>query len=280
MDHATQKPVPPLKLGEGPMWHARRQTLYFVDIDEGMLYGWQEDGGLTLRIKMPDRTGFVVPWGDELLAGVRDTLCRVETGSGRITPVLKLPLEDGVRFNDGKCDPEGRLWAGVMAMDRDRSDTAALGALYGLMPEGPFQCLAPMDIPNGMAWDADGTFYHTDTSTGRILRYERGTDGRIHSPETAVVVEAGMPDGMCIDCEGMLWVALWGAGRVQRYDPRTGAALAGRIELPGRNVSCCCLGGSDGRTLFITTARDERQAGGLYACRVDVPGAAPFEWHG
>ena len=102
-------PVPPLALGEGPVWHPGKKTLYFVDIDGCMLYGWQDGPGLVTRLSMPDRTGFVVPWGDGLLAGVCDTLYRVNPDSAAITPVLRLSLADGVRFNDGKCDPEGRL---------------------------------------------------------------------------------------------------------------------------------------------------------------------------
>ena len=98
------------------------------------------------------------PVGRGAAAGAGDTLYRVDPDSAEITPVLRLALDAGVRFNDGKCDPEGRLWAGVMAVDRSRTDTAALGALYGIGPEGPFQRLAPMDIPNGMAWDASGAF--------------------------------------------------------------------------------------------------------------------------
>lgn len=220
------------------------------------------------------------PVGRGAAAGAGDTLYRVDPDSAEITPVLRLALDAGVRFNDGKCDPEGRLWAGVMAVDRSRTDTAALGALYGIVPEGPFQRLAPMDIPNGMAWDASGAFYHTDTATGRILRYRRGADGRIHDPETAVTVEDGAPDGMCIDGQGMLWVALWGAGRVQRYDPQTGRALAECVAVPQCKALCCCLDGRDGRTLYITTAQSDGQAVGLYACRVEVSGPLPYAWRG
>ena len=71
-----------------------------------------------------------------------------------------------------------------------------------------------------------------------------------------------------------------GAGCVQRYDPRTGRALAERIALLERNVSCCCFGGADMRTLYITTASAEGEGGGLYACRVPVSGPAPFGWQG
>lgn len=66
METVRTLPVPPLMLGEGPVWHARRETLYFVDIDGCMIYGWQDGPGLVTRLPMPDRTGFVVPWGEGL----------------------------------------------------------------------------------------------------------------------------------------------------------------------------------------------------------------------
>ena len=74
METVRTLPVPPLMLGEGPVWHARRETLYFVDIDGCMIYGWQDGPGLVTRLPMPDRTGFVVPWGGGLLAGAGDAL--------------------------------------------------------------------------------------------------------------------------------------------------------------------------------------------------------------
>ncbi len=280
MLHAVRQPVPPLSLGEGPVWHARRKTLYFVDIEDRLVYGYREGEGIVARIAAPDRVGFAVPWGDRLLAGVGTTLCQVNPDEGTLLPVRTLDLPAGLRFNDGKCDPEGRLWAGVMAVDRSRGDTAALGALYGIDGEGVFQTIAPMDIPNGMAWDAEGRFYHTDTSTGRIDSYRRRPDGTIEARRPAITVPEGVPDGFCMDAEGMLWVALWGGGKVQRFNPRTGLALAEIVVLPERSVSCCCFGGEAFQTLYITTAKGDDGNGGLYACQTQTRGLPSFGWRG
>lgn len=277
---AQKLPTPPLTLGEGPVWHAKRRALFFVDIDGCALYGYRENEGIITQISMPDRVGFVAPWGMDLLAGVGDTLCHVAVEHSAVTRLYSLELEPGMRFNDGKCDPEGRLWAGVMAIDRSRPDAAAMGALYGIDKTGVFQTISPMDIPNGMAWGSEGRYYHTDTSTGRIDGYDRSLDGRITSRRGAVQVGKGAPDGFCMDAEGMLWVALWGAGKVQRYDPRTGCALAHSVQLPEAKVSCCCFGGQGLDTLYITTAHSGERPGGLYAVKPGVTGLKPHDWQG
>ena len=277
---AQRLSVPPLILGEGPVWHSGRNALFFVDIVGRRLRGYREGAGLVYEWETADRVGFVVPHGGHLLAGVGTSLCTVDVDTGRITPVFGLPHRAGTRVNDAKCDPEGRLFVGLMAVDRSRGDVADCGALLAIDARGVLQQLAPMNIPNGMAWTGSDVFYHTDTTTHEIDRYDRLPDGTVCNRRRAIAVGEGAPDGFCIDDEGMLWVALWGAGCVQRYDPRTGRELAERIALPERNVSCCCFGGADMRTLYITTASSEGECGGLYACRVPVSGPAPFGWQG
>lgn len=277
---AQRLSVPPLILGEGPVWHPGRNALFFVDIEGRRLRAYREGDGLLCELEAADRIGFVVPHGAQLLAGVGTALCAVDVDEGRFTPVFDLPHGDGVRVNDAKCDPEGRLFVGLMAVDRSRTDVADCGALLAVDARGVMQRIAPMNIPNGMAWDRKDAFYHTDTATHCIDRYDRLQDGTVAGRRRAIAVGEGAPDGFCIDDEGMLWVALWGAGCVQRYDPRTGRALAERIALPERNVSCCCFGGEGMRTLYITTASSEGETGGLYACRVPVSGPAPYGWQG
>lgn len=277
---AVRLDVPPLSLGEGPVWHDARQMLYFVDIDGRMLYGFNAREGIACQVRMPGKTGFAVPYGRNLLAGCGHALCEVDPDAGTVTPLLEIPLEAGIRFNDGKCDPAGRLFAGTMAEDRARPDTAACGALHLIDAQGVRARLAPMDIPNGMAWDGIGHFYHTDTATGWIDRYDIRPDGWIANRTHAIQVTEGSPDGFAIDAEGMLWVALWGAGRVQRYNPQTGAALEECVTVPQMFTSCCCFGGPDGHTLYITTAEGPDGPGALYACRTQAAGAPPYGWRG
>ena len=91
--------------------------------------------------------------------------------------------------------------------------------------------------------------------------------------------QAGVPDGLAVDAEGMLWVAFWGGGRIDRLAPD--GRLVERITVDAPQVTSCCPGGPDGRTLYITTARrgmDAAQlrrhpnAGRVFAAPIDVPG--------
>lgn len=275
MQTAVKLSTPPLSLGEGCMWHAARHMLCFVDIDGKKIYGFREKEGIVFEIGTPDRVGFIVPCGKDLIAGVRDTLCFVDIDSHTVEPKLCLNLPDWIRFNDGKCAPDGNLWAGIMTYERTRPDTATCGALYGIGRGGIFQTLAPMNIPNGMAWRGS-TYYHTDTATGCIDAYDYADSG-ISNRRVVVDTAGKSPDGFCIDDDDMLWAALWGSGRIQRFDPETGAAMSEYVEVNERNASCCCFGGDDMRTMYITTASENGEQGGLYSCRMDVTGPAPYD---
>jgi sugar lactone lactonase YvrE len=95
-------------------------------------------------------------------------------------------------------------------------------------------------------------------------------------------IDEELPDGMCIDSEGMLWVAFWGGARVGRYNPQTGEQLA-HMEVPALNVTSCCFGGADLKTLYITTARQGLSqetlskyplSGCLFSSTVEVSGSS------
>lgn len=90
------------------------------------------------------------------------------------------------------------------------------------------------------------------------------------------------PDGLSIDCEENIWVALWGAGRVAGY--RKDGSPFEFIDLPAKNVTSCCFGGKDYKTLFVTSASIDfngdnklgKQAGGVFAIDTAVQGLPPY----
>ncbi len=67
------------------------------------------------------------------------------------------------RFNDGRCDPQGRFFAGTMNEKRD----APSAALYRIDSDFRVtEVLGNLTISNGLAWSPDGrTMYHADTPT-------------------------------------------------------------------------------------------------------------------
>ncbi|MCE9615478.1 MAG: SMP-30/gluconolactonase/LRE family protein [Lentisphaerae bacterium] len=268
-------------LGEGPVWHDGEQRLYWVDITRGQLCSLDPASGQTATHTIGQEVGCAVPraaggW----LLGLRRGLATYESGTGTLEMIADPEFSTtGNRFNDGKCDPAGRLWAGTIGkpgsatlwrLDRDRRVT---GMLRGIT------------CSNGLAWSPDGrTFYYIDTPTRQIVAYdyERET-GDIANPRVAVDVPAdlGAPDGMAIDVEGMLWVGLWDGRQVIRWDPRTGEALA-QIPVPASRATSCAFGGTHLDILYITSARTglspeqlacEPLAGGVFAAMPGVSGA-------
>ena len=193
------------------------------------------------------------------------------------------------RFNDGKCDPAGRFWAGTLSLQGKRG-TCNLWRLDADL--SVHKMLEGVSVSNGIVWTADcTTMYYVDTPTRRVDRfdYNHGA-GEITNRSVAVRIPdgLGLPDGMTIDSEGMLWVCLWQGGKVSRWDPVTGELL-GTIDLPASNVTSCAFGGEDLDQLYITTARitiDEEQlkeqllAGGLFRADVGVTGVPAFEFAG
>lgn len=269
---------------EGPSWDARTAQLLWVDQYAGLVHVGDhhpaEDTVTTARTyDVGAAVGAVVP-----AAGDDGWLIAYAAGfghlarDGAVTPLAQ-PAPPHVRMNDGKCDDLGRFWAGSMAWEK----TPGAGSLYRLDPDGTLAVvLDNVTISNGLAWaDSGETMYYIDTPTGRVDRFRIRADGSLADRAPVVRVEGGFPDGMCIDAEGCLWVAVWGAGCVRRYAP-DGQLLA-VVDVPSApQVSSCCLGGPDGRTLFVTTSQEgmddaqraqQHLSGAVFCVQVDTPGA-------
>ncbi len=278
-------------LGEGAIWDARAGRLYWVDIEAGRLHVFDPGDGSDRVFELGQSVSTVVPRtrGGVMLA-LEHGFAALDLQTGQLTPAGG-PAEPlgGLRFNDGKCDPAGRFWAGTISLDRQ----PGAACLYCLEPDGQVRTmLRGVTNSNGLAWGPDyRTMYYIDTPTCAVAAfdYERAT-GRIESPRTVIAIppERGKPDGMTIDAEGMLWIALWGGGCVQRWDPHSGRLLA-TLAVPARRVSSCALGGPALDDLYVTTARigmspaelaAEPHAGGLFRARPGVSGVPAFEYAG
>ncbi|MFG3151636.1 SMP-30/gluconolactonase/LRE family protein [Streptomyces sp. NPDC048219] len=272
-----------LELGEGVRWADGR--LVCVDILTGRLLtpdgdDPNGDGAAPLRplARLDVPLGAVAP-----VAGRPGTwIAAAGTGICLLTPGtapewLADPEGDAtraMRMNDGCADPHGRFWAGSMAYD----GTPGAGSLYRTGPDGTVtRALDDITVPNGPAFDGDGaTMYLADSARGLVRRYPVDPrDGGLGEGEEFARVTGGSPDGMTVDREGALWTAVWGAGEVRRYLPD--GTLATVLRLPVAQPAGLCLGGDDGRTLYVTTARVGLAAPGLldgavFRARVEVPG--------
>ena len=281
------------RLGEGAVWDADRRLLYWVDIEGYAVHAFDPATGRDQSFALGDSVGTVVPrakGGVALTLGRAFATLDLET---RRLSVLVEPDEEkarrGNRFNDGKCDPRGRFWAGTMAV----SEAPAAGGLYRLDPDGRVhRLLEQVSISNGIVWSLDRDFmYYIDTPTREIAVFDYDDPtGAIANRRVAVrfPVGHGWPDGMTMDAEGLLWVAEWDGACVSRWDPATGK-LARRIKMPVRRVTSCAFGGPDLEELYVTTAwsrldpdqrRAQPQAGGLFRVRPGVKGVPAFSFAG
>jgi sugar lactone lactonase YvrE len=184
------------------------------------------------------------------------------------------------RFNDGRCDAQGRFFVGSMNEKRD----ANTAALYRLDPDGALrQVLSDMMISNGLAWSPDGrTMYHADTPTHTIRAFDYDSVTGIPSrPRTFATWpgETDRPDGAAVDSVGNYWSAFYRGGKVVQLSPR-GEILA-EFPTPAMCPTMCAFGGADRKTLFVTSARQMREpdelarlplSGGVFAMRVDIAG--------
>ncbi len=270
-------------LGEGAVWDAATDRLLWVDIHGGTVYAYDPIRRENRAYPVGEHVGTVVPRrsGGALVALVR-SISALDFNTGKLVQVAEPPGErPNTRFNDGKCDPEGRFWAGTMAYDF----AAGAGTLYCLEPDLRIRrALERVSLSNGLVWSLDArTMYYIDSTKRSVdaFDYARNT-GSLSNRRTVVTIapEHGMPDGMAIDAEGMLWVAHWGGWKVARWDPRSGK-LVSEIRLPVSQVTSCAFGGQDLDVLYITSARykldpealrKEPLAGGLFAVPAPVRG--------
>lgn len=278
-------------LGEGACWVAGEQRLYWVDILSCEVHRFDPVTGRDEMRRTPCHVSLVQPTtrGD-LVLGTRDGIARMDFASGRFVPLCD-PEADlpGNRFNDGKADPRGRLFAGTIAYDG--SDGQA--ALWRIEPNLGFSKLIDhAGNSNGLGWSPDlKTFYWTDTKRGSVFAFDYdAATGDIANRRAVVEVDKsiGRPDGMTVDTEGFLWTALWAGHGVARWNPADGRMVA-KVECPAANVTCPSFGGPDLDVLYFTTARKGRdeaeaspepEAGNLFAAEVGVRGMPGFAFAG
>ena len=271
--------------GEGPVWAGGR--LLYVDIEGHKVLSFDPVSGVEKIWNVGQRVGTVVPRvGGGLVWAGDGGIFALDEESGVSTlivdPEAEIPTN---RFNDGKCDPAGRLWVGSMDL---RSPRAATGALWcldaGLRVERKF---SPVTVSNGLVWTKDGrTLYYIDSPRKAVLAFDFEVETGSISIERSVwdtSFDPASPDGMCIDDEDRLWVAFCHGGKVRCYDPAAGRVLE-EIEFPCVETTACWFGGADGGDLFVTTGvkagRAEPLAGRLFVCRPGARGAAGVAFAG
>lgn len=268
-------------LGECPVWSAADGRLYWTDISAPALkwYG-PATGESGARPLLKPLGAFVLRAGGGMLAAFRAGLAYLDPATGTVDWHAEAVSLGDTRFNDGKCDAEGRFWVGTL----DRQLREGRAALYRVDPglkcrrmDGPF------NLCNGIAWSPDNrTMYLTDTRAYAIYAYDFDlTHGEIANRRVFVSFAGarGRPDGCAIDAEGFLWSAEVHGWCLNRFDPS--GQLERKVELPIERPTSCAFGGPDFATLYVTTSSmglrpealaGQPLAGGLLALDPGVKG--------
>ncbi|MED2974268.1 SMP-30/gluconolactonase/LRE family protein [Fictibacillus sp. B-59209] len=275
-------------LGEGPSWDSKRHLLYWVDILEKKLHLYNPTTGVNKSIALGQMVGSVVPRksGGVVLALEKGFyFLDLETKNLQAIFDPESHLEEN-RFNDGKCDPWGRFWAGTT----DSVGTNQAGALYCLGKDLlTKKKLGKVSTSNGLAWSPDHQYmYFIDTPTRKVVQFEYNLNsGHIENPIDVIYFaeDEGLPDGMTIDDEGMLWIAHWGGSKISRWNPKNGKQILS-VPIPAFYVTSCTFGGKDLNELYITTARMENNhskifpnAGGVFRIKTSVKGCPTYQFN-
>jgi sugar lactone lactonase YvrE len=244
-------------LGESPVWDNKQQRILWVDIVEGNVHEWHIATRRHVMTRFPIKIGAIALVDEgSVIAASGDGFVFLDLRSGRVKRIAdpESHLADN-RFNDGKCDPAGRFWAGTMD---EVTGKKGAGSLYCVDADGRVaKRIESVTCSNGLAWSLNHqTLFYIDTGTCQVQAFDfELKTGRIANrrPVIDIPESEGLPDGMTIDTEGMLWIALWGGWKVARWNPYTGEKLT-EIKLPVSQVTSCTFGGTDLKDLYITSA--------------------------
>ena len=280
------------RLGEGSLWHPQTQRLLWVDIMGQTVFIFDPKSGENCGINVGRDVGTVVPRkSGGLMLGVKGGFAGLDPETEALEEIAMVETDlPNNRFNDGKCDPAGRFWAGSMAYDFAKG----AGSLYCMDRDlSVRKVLSDVSISNGLVWAADqATLYYIDSLAFQIAAFDYDVaTGEIANRRVVVELpeDVGFLDGMSIDANGNLWVAIYGAGQVRCWNPADGELLD-TVDVPGAKLTTsCAFGGPDLNELYITSAsdglteqdkEDQPLAGSLFRAELDVSGVPAFEFAG
>ena len=281
--------------GESPLWHAGEQAWYWVDIPARRIWRLDHASGAVRRWLAPEMVACIAAADDGgLVAGMESGIFHLTLGEDggieaerRAAPPAA-ELGDGMRFNDGRCDRQGRFWSGTMFMDM--AQARAVGGLYRYSSRdglhGPV--VSHLLTQNGLAWSPDGrTMYLSDSHPQRrvVWAFDYDVDAGLPHGQRVFVdltCQKGRPDGAAVDADGCYWTCANDGGVVQRFTPQ--GVLDRELALPMAKPSMCAFGGPNLDLLLVTSIDPTPgnsgggEAGSVVLLRPGVQGVAetPF----
>ncbi len=279
----------PMQVGESPLWLAEENALYWVDIPEKTVHRWLFTSNTHSSWLMPSEAACIARAArGGLIVALRTSFVHLDTNSGAITEIAPVPYDTSrMRCNDGKVDAMGRFWVGTMYEPRDQQLGEMLCLERGQVRRA---WVGGMTVSNGLAFNHDNSaIFHADTTshTVRSFPFDRA-QGSVNVEQMQVLRQfssdktnhyGGRPDGAAVDSAGNYWVAMFEGARVLCLSPR--GEILREIVLPVRCPTMVAFGGLDMRTLFISSASQNRSAqeieqfplsGCILAVNLDISG--------
>ncbi len=294
----------PSVLGECPFWHPEEQCLYWVDIAGFKINRANVYMGTVESWDMPSEPGCMAPAkSGGLVIALRDRVVRARTWGGALETLHVFDHDaKTTRFNDGKCDSAGRLWAGTMFEPRTANHAALFSLDARSQPVQIERKAGNAIVANGLAWSPDNrTVYWADTPAHTIWAWDYDSASNAMTRQRVFAQFAakpegwqpfqpesngntnggylGRPDGASVDSQGNYWVAMYEGQRVLQLSPA--GEIVRNIPAPVLCTTMVCFGGDDLQTLYLTSARHGRteadlaaqpELGCVFSMRVDVPG--------
>jgi gluconolactonase len=174
--------------------------------------------------------------------------------------------------NDLAFGPDGRLWFTDSGSEEDyRFDTRSPGRLFAVDGTGGEQILELPDVyPNGIAFDAEGRLYWTESMAHRVCRLE---DGK--STVFCQLSDGHVPDGMAFAADGRAFVCTTISGGVTVIS--ADGEMLDQIDL-GEHATNCIF---DGPMLYVTATHvaeieASQRTGTLWSVETDATGGLPL----
>lgn len=267
-------------LGEGPIWHAEQQALYWVDIDGMKIQRFFPKNQAYQVYEMPKKVSAIAfrkKGGMVVAAADGFYFWDLERQEMALIADPEAGKTEG-RFNDGKVDRKGRFWAGTMTCH------GATSSLYRLSANLQVdRMIENVTISNGIGWSPDNrTMYYVDSKRFTVYAYRFNlASGKIWERRifAQINVKVGTPDGLTVDREGFIWLAIYDGWKILRYHPS--GKVDAEIHLPVSRPSSCAFGGEELDQLFITSASEgfseeqraqEPMAGDLFVVQTNTCG--------
>ena len=250
----------PDQVGESPIWDGQSKCLWWVDIESQRIHR----SSLNQKVDswlLPEKVGCIALAADGRVIAAMETQIAALTlgaeGEYEINTLAKVQHPAvGMRFNDGRCDPTGRLWVGSMVMNMGKASN--LGALYCLDERGltgPY--VAGLYTPNGMAFSADGKkMYLSDShpQAQKVWTFQFNVaEGQMTDRQLLVDMSdmPGRPDGAAADVNGNYWVCANDGGMVYCFN--AAGELIQFLPVPFPKPAMCAFGGENLDQLFVTS---------------------------